>query len=227
MSEVLQVLVIDDHPVIIEVYKNVLLEIEKNFLESKLRFQVTEANNCDEALKKIHQASRNNPYHLIFLDIKLPSSQFEKIYSGEDLGELIIKLLPESKLIVFTGHTEIIRLSSILNNLNPDGFLLKSEVSTNEIKMAIQEVLDDNPYYSKTILKLVRKQLSSNIRIDKIDRLLLQELSVGTKMKDLPTILPLSMAGIERRKRGLKNLFNIPSEEDKVLIELAKENGFI
>lgn len=37
----------------------------------------------------------------------------------------------------------------------------------------------------------------------------------------------MSMAGIERRKRSLKNLFNIPNEEDQKLIEIEKENGFL
>ena len=46
-------------------------------------------------------------------------------------------------------------------------------------------------------------------------------------MKDLPNILPLSKAGIEKRKRQLKHIFNVTSLEDKQLLTVAKEKGFI
>jgi hypothetical protein len=46
-------------------------------------------------------------------------------------------------------------------------------------------------------------------------------------MKELPNILPLSIAGIEKRKRQLKKIFDVSSLEDKQLIIVAKEKGFI
>ena len=47
-------------------------------------------------------------------------------------------------------------------------------------------------------------------------------------MKDLPNILPLSLAGIEKRKRNLKRTFDVKSvNNDKELITKAKEMGFI
>jgi hypothetical protein len=46
-------------------------------------------------------------------------------------------------------------------------------------------------------------------------------------MKDLPKILPLSIAGIEKRKRNLKVIFDVEGQDDKALIMVAKEKGFI
>ena len=46
-------------------------------------------------------------------------------------------------------------------------------------------------------------------------------------MKDLPDILPLSIAGIEKRKRNLKRIFNVNSTDDKELFSIAKEKGFL
>ena len=77
------------------------------------------------------------------------------------------------------------------------------------------------------MIKLLRKQISSDYLLDKIDRQLLHELSIGTKMKDLPDVLPMSIAGIERRKRQLKEMFNVEDCEDRELILKAKEMGFI
>ena len=46
-------------------------------------------------------------------------------------------------------------------------------------------------------------------------------------MIELPDILNMSIGGIERRKRQLKEVFDVSGEEDKVLIAIAKEKGFI
>ena len=63
--------------------------------------------------------------------------------------------------------------------------------------------------------------------LDKIDREIIYELSIGTKTKDLPTILPLTIAGIEKRKRNLKTIFNVSKLADKYLIIKARERGFL
>ena len=67
----------------------------------------------------------------------------------------------------------------------------------------------------------------NNYSFDNIDRKILYELSIGTRMKDLPDIIPLSIAGIEKRKRHLKQIFNINSPNDKELLKIAKEKGFV
>jgi hypothetical protein len=74
---------------------------------------------------------------------------------------------------------------------------------------------------------LFRKQSSSDYKLDKIDRQLLYEMSIGTKMKDLPSIIPMSMTGLEKRKKQLKVLFEVKENDDRELILKAKEKGFI
>jgi hypothetical protein len=77
------------------------------------------------------------------------------------------------------------------------------------------------------VIKLLRKQVSTDYLLDGTDRKLLYEISIGTRTKDLPDILPLSIAGIEKRKRQLKKAFNTETDEDKELIMKAKEKGFL
>ena len=88
-------------------------------------------------------------------------------------------------------------------------------------------MLTDPPYYSKTIIKLLRNEVSSHYVLDDIDRKLLYELSIGTKMKDLPNILLLSLAAIEKRKSRIKQLFEVENQFDKELFSKAKEKGFL
>ncbi len=220
------VLIIDDHPLICDAYINALNLVEKE--NPSLVFKITLAHNCDDAYKKIKESSsRILKYQLIFLDIKLPPSKDRRILSGEDLALKINELLPEAKVIISTTYNDNYRIYSLLKNLNPDGLLIKNDITANELVNAITLVLESPPYYSSSVSQTIRNEMLNDLLLDKIDRRLLYELSIGTKTKDLPIILPLSIAGVEKRKRNLKSIFNVSKLEDKDLIEKAREKGFI
>jgi DNA-binding NarL/FixJ family response regulator len=220
------VLIIDDHPLICDAYVNALNFIEKE--NSEMSFKISLTHNCDDAIAKIKESSKRVlKYELIFLDIKLPPSKDKKILSGEDLGLEIKKLLPDSKVIVSTTYNDNYRIYSLMKNLNPDGLLIKNDITASELVNAINLVLTSPPYYSSSVSQTIRNEMLNDLLLDKIDRRLLYELSIGTKTKDLPMTLPLSIAGVEKRKRNLKNVFDVSGLEDKDLINKAKEKGFI
>ncbi|MFY0605014.1 MAG: response regulator transcription factor [Flavobacteriaceae bacterium] len=219
-------LIIDDHPLISEAYKSAFLYIQKQ--DSGISFEIQVAHDCETAYEIIeHFSIHKKQLDIVFLDMSLPPSKDKKILSGEDLGLHINSLLPEAKIIVSTTFNDNYRIHSIFKNINPDGFLIKNDITPKELVSAIKEVLTQPPYYSKTVMKLLRKQVSSDFLLDDIDRKILYELSVGTKMKELQDLVPLSNAGIEKRKRHLKQIFNITSQDDRELILIAKEKGFI
>ncbi len=219
-------LIIDDHPLISEAYKSAFNYIDQQ--DENVSFKISVAHNCDTAYTLIKEyAETSTKVDVIFLDMRLPASKDGKILSGEDLGLKINKMLPEAKIIVSTTFNDNYRVRSILKNLNPDGFLVKNDITPQELVTAIQEVLNDPPYYSKTIMKLFRKEVSKDYIIDDIDRKIIHELSIGTRMKDLPNSVPLSITAIEKRKRQIKQLFGVNSSDDKDLILMARDKGFI
>lgn len=219
------VLIIDDHPLISDSYKDAFLDVSTK--NEHIEFNIDIANNCDIADEKIKIASLGDGLDIVFLDIRLPPSSDKKILSGEDLGIKIRKMIPSTKIIIATTFNDNYRIHSIYESINPDGFLIKNDITDKDVVNAIRAVIIDNPYYSTTVVKLMRKHMSNSFRVDPTDRQILYQLSIGTKMKDLPGIIHLSMAAIEKRKRILKEQFNIEGQEDKVLIAIAKEKGFI
>jgi len=220
------ILIIDDHPLISEAYKVAFNHIHDK--SDTYFFKIDIANNCDVASAYIKEVlDRKKHIDVVLLDIRLPPSKTGKFLSGEDLGLEIKRFLPDAKIIVSTMFNDSYRVHSILKNINPDGFLIKNDITPKELEQAITTVLEDPPYYSKTVVKLLRKHISNEFILDEIDRRLLYELSLGTKMKDLPKIIPLSIAGIEKRKRHLKQIFNVSSADDRELLIVAKEKGFI
>ncbi len=219
-------LIIDDHPLISEAYRSAFLHIAKQ--NDAISFDIHVAHTCDDAYQLIQEhATPEKGVDVIFLDISLPPSKDGEIISGEDLGLIINELLPDARIIVSTTFNDNYRVHSIFKNINPDGFLIKNDITPIELVTAIKEVISDPPYYSKTVMKLLRNQVSNDFLLDDIDRKILYELSIGTKTKDLPNLVPLSFSGVERRKRHLKQIFNIDSPDDRELILLAKEKGFI
>jgi len=221
----LSVLVVDDHPIIMDSYKMALKQIECDCPE--FRFKIKTASDCDSADAIIENAVNGTPLDLVLLDIRLPASKNGLLTSGEDLGVKIRELFSKTKMLVFTSYTNNYRLGNILRHLDPDGLLIKGDTDYAELKNAIIMVLKDPPCYSKEIARLFRRQATNDFILDKIDRILLYQLSIGTRTKDLTDIVPLSISAIEGRKRKLKELFDANEKEDSQLLTKARERGFI
>ena len=175
----------------------------------------------------MHRSVKGIPFDLVLLDINIPSSTDQKFICGEDLGIEFKKFFPQIKIIVFTAHSSNYRLNSILKSLNPEGFLIKSDIDFVKLLDALNSVLTDLPYYSKAILQLMRRHMANEFTLDKIDRQLLYQLSKGAKMKHLTDIIPLSTSALELRKRNLKELFEVEHGDDRSLLIKAEEHGFL
>ncbi|MFL1012611.1 DNA-binding response regulator [Flavisericum labens] len=225
MTKQLNTLIIEDHPFIIEGYKRVLETISAE--HGAIDFKISSAGNCDEANKEIKYATNHYIIDLVFLDISLPPSRDRKLISGDDIGLKLKSLFPNVKLIVATHLNNNYRLVNILKTLNPDGLLLKSELTFNNLKEGVTNVINDVPFYSRPILKLLRQHVSNDFNLDDIDRKMLYHLSQGAKTKELTEVVHLSQSGVESRKRRLNQIFNNEKKSDKALLKLAREKGFI
>ncbi len=214
------ILIIDDHPVIVEGYSNALkfgLDSEKILIDS--------AHNCENAIEKLK--TNNGNYDLVILDISLPSFEKMGINSGEDLGIWIRDKYPKIKILVVTSHYDALRLNSISKNISPEGFLLKSEVDTSDLISALKSIIDGKIALGKRVSKLLLQKSKSKVKIDNLSLKILAELSNGTRTKDLPKYIPLSKSGIEKRKRLLKSYFNSETDTDRELIINAKKRGYL
>lgn len=225
MKTAITILIIEDHQLIIDVYKNAITQAMKEFENTSFSIEVSKT--CVSAYQKIKNALLNTGIDVVFLDIQVPKDIENNIMSGEDLGREIREFLPDAKIIVITSLMSNLRLTNILKTINPDGFLVKNDITFDDLTNALKLVLDQQTYYSQKIINLLRKKMHADLTLDQYDIRLLHELSNGARMKDLLTILPFSKAGIEKRKRLLKLNFNVDHEGDRELILKARENGFI
>lgn len=214
---------VDDHPIIIEGYQNVLMATKKD----DQNLVIDTANNCDMAEIMIKRASNNDHYDICFFDISLPPSEDGRYTSGEDLAILAKRVLPKSKIIILTMFNESYRIHNIIKEINPDGFLIKSDLTSMELADAFQHILKSPPYYSSTVHNYIKQTLTSEIYIDDINRKILYLLSQGVKTKSLKDHIGLSMSGIEKRKKQLKLLFDVVDGKDETLLHHAREKGYL
>ncbi len=224
MEETIRILMTDDHPIIIEGYQNTLLATKK---ENQI-LHIDMANNCEESLKFMQEAvDKEQPYHILFMDISLPPSKDGDFRSGEDLAKYARRIMPKAKIIMLTMFNESYRIHNIITDIDPEGFLIKSDLSSRELASAFQAVLYKPPFYSVTVSNTIRKTITNDIKLDDIDRKILYLLSQGIKTKSLKDHFTLSLSAIEKRKKQLKVIFDVQDGSDESLLSLAKNAGFI
>lgn len=214
---------IDDHPMIIEGYQNTLLYTKKDSQELKIDI----ANNCDEAVAYIDKSLQTIPYDMLFVDISLPPSADGLMSSGEDLSEYARKVLPKAKIVILTMFNESFRIHNIIKTIDPEGFLIKSDLTSSELASAFQAVLHNPPFYSGTVNTHIRKSIANDIVIDEKNRKILHLLSQGIKTKNLASHLDISLSAVEKRKKQLREIFEVKDGQDETLLKKAKEKGFI
>lgn len=224
--EVLKTVIIDDYPLQIQIYRFLLKQIEET--SEKYTFKISEANSCDSAIDLLDRLEAEaQEIDLVILELKLPSSKRGGYQSGEEIATEIRNRFEETKIIINTAEETNYSISTILNDIKPEGFLINSDVSWDVLKSSLTQVLKNAPFYSAKVLRFIQKSKTYERFLDEWDRKILYELSLGCKMKELPGSLPLSLPAIEKRKRNIKSFFGVEGRDDKELLAKAKEFGVI
>lgn len=218
-----KILIADDYPLTVKGYS---LFIDDFYNNKTVSVNIDTAFNCKECFQKLF-SEKALEYDIVLLDISMPPFEENKIFSGEDIGLFIRKNKPNTKLIVITGLVDNHRLYTIFKNINPDGILIKTDINENSFINAIQDVLNNKTHYSHKSTELLRSQFTIPYVLDDVDRGILYFLSVGIKVNNLPNKIFLSVSGVEKRIRKLREYFEVESTSVLSLILKSKEKGFL
>lgn len=225
MQRPIQVLILESEPSVLQIYKRVLQAIAGSSDTTSFHFKV--AKNYGSALVLMDWLKQLGRVDLALLNLSMTTSENGKTVFTEDLASLLRQGFPEMKLMLFTSSISSFKVSLLFETMDPDSLIIHDDVDFKELVVAVNAVLNSTPYYSKSVLCEIRKSFSNGVYLDYTDKLILYHLSKGVKTKDLPGLVNLSKGGVERRKRNLKDRFNIDKGGDKLLLEKAREQGFI
>ena len=218
----LHILMIDDHPSMIEGYKSIL-----SFNDLGLRITTTPAYNCESAYNIIDKTSVSEAFDFAFVDLSLPPYLEKKIKSGEDLALLIKNKFPDCKIVILTSHAEAFILDAIQKNIAPNGLLVKSDFTADEFLLAFEKIYNNHFYTSKTVVENIAELHEKSDFLDENNRKLITLLAEGVKTKNLPQRMNLSISAIDKRKAQIKHFFKIEKGSDEDIIREAKKHGLI
>ncbi len=215
-----RILMVDDHPSMLEGYKVIL-----SYNDLGYRIHTTTAHNCKDAFDILSHPVSENHFDLAFLDYSLPPYEDMNIHNGEDLGRLVKKYSPKTKVAILTSHTEALLLYQIIQNVDPNGMLVKSDFSAEELILAFALMLEGETYYSKTVKLILDEMLSPTKYLGQQNRRILSLICSGIKTKSLPEILNISLSAIEKRKSQIRAYLSLEKGTDEEIIREAKKRG--
>lgn len=223
MDKTLKILIVDDHPMTVNGYINVLSE--ESFEGYDLRF--SKALSCEEAYNII--TNPETTPDIAYLDLSLPPYPEQKIFSGLDLGILLRKTSPSCTIIFLTMHSEASLIERLIEATDPQGILCKSDIDIDEFLKAFKIIFSGKMHYSHKILKSLKDRTLDNYKLDNYDRQILMRLSEGIPTQNIPNYVPLSINAIEKRISHIKILMldGKKNADDTDLIEAVKKMGIL
>ena len=222
MQEI-NILIVDDHPFIIEGYKNAI----NSYPIDGAKFIITEAKDCKTGYHAIMNAV-DNPFQVALLDFSMPVYQEKNIQNGEDLALLLKKEMPDCKIALLTMHTELLKISSLVKELKPNALIIKNDLTFDQLLIAFAAIMNNEFYYSSTVkqsVNAVREDFS--LEIDAFDKQILFHLSKGTEITQIPRFVPLLQEAITQRISNLSALLGSAPNDNPALVKAAKERGLV
>ncbi|MFS4468186.1 histidine kinase [Maribacter sp. 2210JD10-5] len=218
-----RILAVDDHEMTTLGYKYILEGSDFDGFNVKVEI----AKSFDMGKEKIELSAKALPFNIILLDIQLFPSEAKDPRSGIDLGILARKVVPDSKVVFMSSYNDNYRINNIFKKVNPDGYMVKSEIDELSLKAMVETVIARPPYYTAGALAAIRRKMANDVAIDEQDEKILYLLSKGTHTRDIAPLVAAANTTVETRKRHLKSIFGIKNGNDLALIEEAKRRGFL
>lgn len=216
------ILIVDDHPFIIEGYKNAITR----YKPKEYDFLITQAKDCKSGYEIIIDPATAS-FDIAFLDISMPAYEEKEIYSGEDLAKLIMEHMPNCKIILLTMYTELLKIKTIIRTIKPKGLVIKNDLTFDELLFAFDKVMKNSTYYSQSVIEMLEESPKDSIEIDQLDEQILFHLSKGTKTDEIPHYIPISLKATIRRIDNLKGLLNVNEGTVEDLVSQARNKRLL
>jgi hypothetical protein len=171
-------LVVDDHPIVLEGIQSVL---------SRHGYKVVKATTPQQALS----LAENLPQIDIFvIDLSLNEG-----FDGLELIREIREKGIQKPAIVYTMHEELWNISTIMK-ADVEGIVLKGD-NVNELLLAVEEVADGHRYISRSFEKRRSEVLNTKGILSEKDIEVIRRIAAGESTKDISRAMFLSEKAVE------------------------------
>lgn len=187
MSSQLNILIVDDHQILIDGVVELLSKNEEFNI-------VATASNPSRALEVI----RNHSVDLLISDVNMPEMK------GDELIPLLKKEKPGLKVIALSMHEEKHIIKDVLK-AGADGYVLKKSTH-NELEEAIKKVMNDETFVSAAITKMLVDDFKNPSVIDALserEREIIKLIVKEFTNKQIAEALFISEKTVETHKRNI------------------------
>ena len=176
---------------------------------------VIEASNGKEFIDRLQLVQPD----LVIIDINMP------VMVGEEAVSIVKSQYPSMKVLVLSMNNEE-QYYKTMNNLGVDGFIVK-ESDYNELRHAIQVVLEGGKYFSQVLLLRMVNNRDNNLNINLTNRELdvLRYLCKGLSANEIAEKLFISPRTVEKHRSDLLLRTGTPNSISLVLF--AVKNGIV
>ena len=206
----IQVALVDDHPVLMEGLKNLLLN----------NMAVSIAG-CFVTGKAILSYLESNAVDIILLDIVLPDIH------GITLCQQIKKRTPDTLVLIFSNNAERSVIMQAIQN-GASGYLLKN-TSLEEIRIAFDDVLQGGMAFSKEVREIIsrptKNELQGPPQVTRRERQIIKLLAEGKTSVKIAEELSVSSLTVDTHRRNLMQKFGVKNTAE--LIKAAMLQQFI
>lgn len=207
-NRVLNLAIVDDHPMI--------LEGLKSLLEKGAKFQVFSFTKGIAILDFIQE----NSIDVVLLDIVLSDG------NGLDFCKSIKQKSPKTIVIAISNQAERSIIFRFLEN-GGNGYILKNSDSE-EIIQCIEKAIKGDLALTKEVQEIMLRQTSGNFelpRLTKREKQILQAISNGNTSAEIAEQLFISVITVETHRRNLLQKFKAKNMIE--LVKIATENKLI
>jgi len=207
MNRTVSVIIIDDHPVVLEGFASLLRNVEGLSIEGSF---TTAAEGL--AFLALH------PVDILLLDINLPDR------NGIELCAEIRKRYPATRIIIISNHSERGMITRLLQE-GAAGYLLKN-ASAAELAQCIRDALAGKLVLSQDVQAILarlpdREPEAGVPRLTRREKEILKMIAGGNTTAEMAAQLFLSPFTVETHRRNLMQKFGVGNAA--ALIRMATE----
>ena len=198
-----KILIVDDHPIVVEGLKMVLTEYECQIAST--------GNECLEILRSF------NP-DVILLDINLPD------VSGINLCKTILDRNKRIKILAISSYNQRSWVTKMMEN-GAKGYVLKN-ATDEEIKVAIQDVMEGKEHFSPEIAEMInKKQNQEETFLTRREIEILRLIADGDTNVVIADKLCVSPLTVDSHRKNL--IMKLDAKNTASLIKIALTKGLI
>ncbi len=216
------------HILIVEDEQDTLENLVGRITHAFPDFKISTAFDCDEGFRILNSTKVETPVDLLITDLtfrRQPESRLIK--DGQALLQKIKDLKYKLARIVYSSHDELKFIHPVMQNFEPEGYVLKSSDSTSELLLAIPRILKGKTYYSQEVYSNQKKRFAFAMQLDDIDQKIIEylpDINCITDWDDLYEAgkIPIKYKSVNKRLQSIFEKMDV-SNEKQLLLKLHQQ----